>query len=156
MKINISAFDVADYFLKIVDRDSGSSITNLKLQKILYYAQGWHLAFTGIKLFENKIEAWVHGPVCPEVYKKYSKYGCDSIPDEPEKISDNFTLEQIEILDKVWGTYGDYDGKYLEELTHEEKPWKEARGSLADNESCSAEVSTDTMKNYFKELLSSK
>ena len=156
MKINISAFDVADYFLKIVDRDSGSSITNLKLQKILYYAQGWHLAFTDIKLFENKIEAWIHGPVCPEVYKKYSKYGWDSIPDEPEKISDNFTLEQIEILDKVWGTYGDYDGKYLEELTHEEKPWKEARGSLADNEYCVVEVSTDTMKNYFKELLSSK
>ena len=147
MSKEITAFDVADYFLKIIDRDSGSSITNLKLQKELYYAQGWYLAFTGEKLFENRIETWVHGPVCPEVYNKYSKYGWDSISDEPEKISDNFTEQQIGILNKVWETYWDYDGKYLEELTHEGKPWKEARIGLADNGPSYREISTETMKN---------
>ena len=90
--------DVADFFLKIVDRESESTITPLKLQKILYYAQGYYLAIHDKELFPEEFEAWAHGPVNEEIYNKYRDYGYQSIP-EPEyeikEFSKEFTSIQI-------------------------------------------------------------
>lgn len=58
-----SALDIAAWFLNEVDRKAGDSITNLKLQKLVYYAQAWAVTLLGRKLFEEKVEAWAHGPV---------------------------------------------------------------------------------------------
>ena len=66
-----SAVDVARYFLAQSDDDAGDIISNLKLQKLLYYAQGVTLALTGKPLFSDPIEAWQHGPVVPSVYRLY-------------------------------------------------------------------------------------
>ena len=57
MKNALTIFDVANFFLKIVDRDSGTTITPLKLQKILYYAQGYHLAYYDKELFSEDFQA---------------------------------------------------------------------------------------------------
>lgn len=146
-----SVFDVANYFLKIVDRDSGSSITHLKLQKLVYYAQAWHLVFTGEKMFNEEIQAWVHGPVCPELFKRYADFKYDNLP-EPDKQIPNFDDEEKETLEAVWDAYGDFDGKYLEELTHEEEPWLEARKGYAPGEHCQVKISTDTMKEYYSKI----
>jgi uncharacterized phage-associated protein len=142
--------DVADFFLSVVDRDAGSSITHLKLQKLVYYAQAWHLVFTGNPLFPERIEAWVHGPVCPELYKRFADCGYQSLP-EPETMPE-FTPEQLETLEEVWDVYGDFDGRYLEQLTHQEKPWIEARGGCEPFEHCQNEISLTTMKEFYSLL----
>ena len=76
----LTCFDVADYFLAQCDEDSGDIISNLKLQKLVYYAQGFSLAFFGEALFSEPIEAWMHGPVVPALYRKYSHYGNGALP----------------------------------------------------------------------------
>ncbi len=147
-----SVLDIANFFLKSVDRESGGSITHLKLQKLIYYAQGWHLAFVGSPMFKSKIEAWVHGPVCPELYTVYAGSGFINL-EEPDWPLYPFSSEQTETLEAVWKAYGDYDGKYLEELTHQEDPWQEARRGIAPWEHCNNEITIDSMKKYFMGLL---
>ena len=75
MKKRVDIFSIANFFLSIVDRESGSSITPLKLQKILYYAQGYYLAKENRPLFKEDFEAWAHGPANPGIYDKYKDYG---------------------------------------------------------------------------------
>jgi uncharacterized phage-associated protein len=145
-----TVFDVANYFLKAVDRDSGGSITHLKLQKLVYYAQAWHLVFAEKPMFKCRIEAWIHGPVCPELYSKYASKGYDNLP-EPEEPLKKFLPKELETLEAVWDFYGDYDGKYLEKLTHQEKPWREARKGLSPGDHCTNEISLATMKEYYTE-----
>src|SRR4051794_29818552 len=83
MSRTLTADQVADYFLAHVDEESGDNITHLKLQKLLYYAQGFHLAIQGEPLFAEPIEAWEHGPVVCRVYHKV-KY-CGNRPiDRPD------------------------------------------------------------------------
>lgn len=144
--------DIADFFLKIVDRESESTITPLKLQKILYYAQGYYLAIHDEELFPEEFEAWAHGPVNEEIYNKYRDYGYQSIP-EPEYEIKEFSKELIDYLTDIWATFGIYDGKYLEEQTHKEKPWIIARKGYEPGERCNEIITKESMREYFKEVL---
>src|SRR5260221_3271487 len=74
----ISCFDVADYFIRLAN-ETGSFISNLKLQKLVYYAQAWHLGIKGAPLFQEDFQAWVHGPVIPELYQKYKSFAWQPI-----------------------------------------------------------------------------
>ncbi|AOQ23092.1 hypothetical protein MTAT_26050 [Moorella thermoacetica] len=150
----ITVFDVAKYFLTRVDRGAGSVMTHLKLQKLCYYAQAWHLVFTGKPLFEEQFEAWTHGPVCPALWHEYKGCGYQPIP-KPDNFDPStiFTKEQLEILDEVWNAYGQFDAKYLEELTHQEEPWRKARGSCLPGEACNNIISLKLMKEYYSQLL---
>lgn len=148
-KNRITIFDVANYFLKIVDRDSGSTITPLKLQKILYYAQGYYLAKYDKPLFNEDFEAWAHGPANPDIYDKYKKYSYEAIPFPKENVPD-FSESLISFLTNIWNTFGIYDGKYLEELTHNEEPWKNARKGYEPGERCNNVISKEDMKAFFK------
>ncbi len=69
----ICVFDVAEYFLSLADEEAGDFLSNLKLQKLVYYAQGFHLALFNRPLFMAAIHAWQHGPVVPELYHAYKK-----------------------------------------------------------------------------------
>ena len=73
-----SVFDVSNYILQLsnsIDSDERDLISNLKLQKLLYYCYGFSLVLLKKKLFnDDKIKAWPLGPVCPKVYNKYKKY----------------------------------------------------------------------------------
>lgn len=150
---NISIFDVANFFLKIVDRDSGSTITPLKLQKILYYAQGYFLAYNDRELFPEEFQAWAHGPANEQIYDKYKKYGFQSIPTPSETIK-NISNDISNFLTDIWETFGIYDGKYLEEQTHKEEPWINARNGIAPGERCTNIISKESMKNFFKKVIS--
>lgn len=145
--------NVADFFLSRVDVQSGSSMTHLKLQKLCYYAQAWNLVFNGKKLFNGSFQAWVHGPVCPSLWKKYKHYHWHEVP-LVENFDDSvFTKDEIEVLEAVEQTYGLYDGKYLEELTHQELPWKNAREGVPDGTHCTNVISIEDMNTYYSELL---
>lgn len=144
------ANDIAKWFLCAVDRDAGDSITHLKLQKLLYYAQAWTLVLLGEPIFKENIEAWAHGPVVPSVYECYSSYGYREIP-KPENCP-FIDQKYEEVLEEVMQTYGIYQAKYLEQLTHSEKPWKEARNGIAPEARCDNIISLDTMKEFYKEM----
>lgn len=150
-KMTINVHSVADYFLSIVDKDSGSSITHLKLQKLVYYAQAWNLVFTGEPMFDEEIEAWIHGPVCPELYRRFSGSGYRNL-EKPDNVPTGFNKEQLETLEAVWESYGQYDGKYLEQLTHQELPWIKAREGYEDAQHCTEKIDLDIMKDYYTEL----
>ncbi|MBM7096662.1 SocA family protein [Bacillus sp. H-16] len=146
----ISVLDVSDYFLSRSVPGTNQAITHLKLQKLVYFAQAWHLALTGKKIFENRIEAWTHGPVVPELYSKYKAFGFRELPKKEDVKEATFEKDVLETLGLVWELYGDKEGKVLENITHNEDPWIEARRELSQHERSNVEISTYKMEEYFK------
>lgn len=144
MHTPMSAHAVAKYFVALVDEDAGDSISNLKLQKLLYYAQGFNLAIHGKPLFRENIKAWDHGPVVPQVYHIYKDCGAQSIPKEEIDLA-HYPGEVRELLDEVYSVYGQFSATKLRNMTHEEAPWRDTpRGET---------ISHDALKQFFKTLL---
>lgn len=141
--------DVAKTFLNI------DEMTPKKLQKLCYYAYSWYLTYReGEKLFDDEFEAWIHGPVNPDLYRQYRKFGFSEIPKEktlPENISGKPHI--AEFIDSIYQTYGHLDGDQLEWLTHQEAPWLQARGSLMPFESSNTKIDDDVIYSYFKGVL---
>lgn len=145
-------FDVADYFLSRVELAAGSLMTHLKLQKLCYYAQAWHLVFADNTMFDESFQAWAHGPVCPELWLKYREYSWNPLP-LPESFDSGLISESVlDTLQEVWDAYGQFDAKYLERLTHQEDPWIKARGQCQPGEACDAPISLESMKEYYSKL----
>lgn len=116
------ALDIANKILaKGASSDAGELISNLKLQKLLYYMQGFHLAFFETKLFKEDIVAWQYGPVVPEVYNKYKIHNNSGIEPTEDviKLSENEEL----LFDEVFAVYGEFSAIGLMNLTHQESPW---------------------------------
>lgn len=137
-------FSVADYFLSLQSEDFEDYISNLKLQKLCYYAQGLSLAMTGRRLFDNDVEAWQHGPVVRCLYEKYKVFGKKMLPVSEDFTSDKISEESRELLDDVFGRYGQYSAWKLREMTHSEYPWKRAK--VANN----LVISDEDMMSFFK------
>lgn len=119
--------DVAKFFIGLANdqanNEQGDLMTNLRLQKLLYFAQGWHLARYGKPLFEEEIEAWPYGPVVPEVYNAYKRYGragiAGALPD-----TDVFTEEEFSLLLDVAREYDKFGTSSLIRMTHKiGSPW---------------------------------
>ena len=111
---------------------------------------GLAYALEGRPLFSEKIEAWVHGPVIPELYQKYKSYGWQEIPQVMCKEAD-FPEGTLEVLRAVYETYGGFSGEQLERLTHSETPWQEARGGLLPYEVSTTEIKPELMGKYYLE-----
>lgn len=121
-----SAQTIANYLLTLPSSED-NDVSNLKLQKLCYYAQGIITSMRGGEpLFNEPIDAWDHGPVVPELYHKYKVHGADPIP-----VVTDFDVNQIdesdrEVLDDIFEFYGQYSAWRLRNMTHEEKPWIDA------------------------------
>lgn len=139
---------VADYIL-LVARGAGEPITNLKLQKLVYYAQAWSLALRDEPLFPEKIKAWVHGPVVPQLYHRFKDFGAGPINLKPDLPA--IDADEQDLLDDVLEVYLGFSSWDLERLTHDEEPWQEARAGLAPDEPSDAEISTETMGRFYRE-----
>lgn len=149
----LTAFSIAEYFIYKANQEK-KSITNKKLQKLVYYAQAWSLVLTNKKLFDEKIEAWVHGPAIKSLYVKYKNFGFNPIQKEADNSSlKTLSIKNKKLLDSVWSVYGGLDADYLEMLTHSENPWKEAREGLQTSESSKNEISLKTMKSFYSQKL---
>lgn len=118
-----SAITVAKYFLSIADSESGDLISNLKLQKLLYYAQGHAVAANGVRrpLFNDKMYAWKHGPVVQTVYNFYAKHGDGAIPREDRP--PHLPTDVREFLNEIYRVYGRFSAWALRDMTHKEPPW---------------------------------
>jgi len=148
-----NAENVAIYIIQFA-HDHGSSISNLKLQKLLYYAQGWHLALYNKPLFSDRIEAWVYGSVVPTVYRKYQKYSYKNINEDVEypQFASSDIAYLRDFLDEFLGEFLQLDAFEMERMTHRELPWLEARGDLPPDVVSQNPISLDTMESYFKRL----
>lgn len=148
-----TALGVAYYFIEKGAKEK-KPISNKQLQKLVYYAQAWSLVFNKEKLFNDRIEAWVHGPAIPSLYEKFKQFGAEPIIlDSPEVEHFNFSQKQEEVLNSVWRVYGKYNADYLEALVHSELPWQEARGNLPTSQSSSNVIKLETIRNYYARKL---
>lgn len=143
----LKANDVARYFLAKSDPEIGELISHLKLQKLCYYAQGFHLALYGDPLFAESIEAWTHGPVVPAVWREYKDYRGEPIPAPADFDPSIYSDDEKELLDEVYSVYGQYSAWKLRNMTHEEAPWIAAHGAGG------GVISRESMSEFFKTLL---
>ena len=141
----ISAQEVAKYFLYLAEAKDDEEISNLKLQKLLYYAQGFNLAIFDKVLFQERIMRWAHGPVVPDIYHIYKRYGNAPIPYDEAVSIELFDTDAQELLQEVYSVYGQFSASALRNMTHHEPPWLEAE----DN----GVISNGSMKRYFKTRL---
>lgn len=142
----VSAFDVAEYLLSKADATE-NDMTHMKLQKLLYYCQGFSVALLGRPLFPEAIEAWIHGPVVPVVYQAFKRYEKAPIESSGLGSVDALTSEEKGLIDDVYSVYGGYSAAKLRNLTHSEAPWLDAEGR-ADNT-----ITTESMRTFFPTLL---
>jgi uncharacterized phage-associated protein len=145
------ALTMAKWFIAWAEAED-EELSNLKLQKLLYYAQGHYLAEYGRPLFTEQIQAWSHGPVVPTVYYEYKDSGSSNVhlPDSDPFEWDHVDPGTAEFLSKVWNTYGGYSAGRLRNMTHEEKPWQD---HWRDGE-VGAQIPRDEIREFFSRQLS--
>ena len=131
-------------------------VTPLALQKLLYYAQGIYLATYDAPLFEEDCQAWVHGPVYETVYGMFRDFKFNPIDDERFAVLRGqhgyLKREAIAVLDVVLESFGQYSGKMLEGITHQEAPWLEARQEAEPSERTQLVMEKDSIRRYFLEV----
>ena len=131
-------FSVSNKMLRVISYvfEKLEEVTPLMLQKLLYFIQGESYALNGKPMFCENCQAWVHGPVYPEVYDMFRDFKYNPIDDARfailEGTEDELSHEERMVVDLVVNTFGEYSGKMLERITHEEEPWKLARKGYAD------------------------
>lgn len=133
------AIDIAGYIIEY-SNEKGQPVSNLKLQKLLYFVQAFFLITKGKPCFRDKIEAWDFGPVIPEVYRAYKHYGGCSIF-RVRSFPNTFSLfpQDKEIINEVVDYFSSYSSTQLVELTQHQRPWMDAYVSHLRKEiTCSA------------------
>lgn len=169
-----SALAVANEFLELAKKD-GKQLTQMQLQKLVYFAYGWYLVITGERLIDERVEAWQWGPVVPSVYSAFKRFGSDPIkepasestfrksksggfrvgfqPYSMESDDPGADLIAKQIVEKVWQIYGKFKASQLSNMTHEpNSPWsrtpgKEIRGTDIDDKLIMA---------YFRQLATAR
>lgn len=148
---------VCDYII-LMCCTGGEQLNLLKLQKLLYYVQAWHLAFKRTPLFEGKFQAWVHGPVNREIYDRFSREKTLYSPVDASNLTSNFDPSSIVeedrlFIDNVLEVYAPFTGSALEAQAHGEEPWIQARGSCRPSERCERELDENVMAAYYRKRL---
>ena len=140
------ALDIANKLLShAANNGEGELMSNMKLQKMLYYQQGFHLAYFGKPLFNEDIEAWMYGPVVPCVYEHFKGNGNLGL----EPFAAEIALPDIEenLFNEVFQVYGAYSASGLMNMTHQEMPWQTTPTGVGNT------ISLDKMAKFFKTRL---
>ena len=147
---------VCDYIITKCS-EAGCVLNNLKLQKLLYYADAWHLAFYGKKLVNGNFQAWIHGPVNREIYDRFlntkSLYSDISLEDVTEGFDASHLENYREHIDKIVEAYGKFTGSQLEDMSHKEEPWLKAREGYRPSQRCEIELDNEIVAKYYKSRL---
>ena len=151
-------FEVSDYIIFRLKSEGDVDLNTLKHQKLLYYVQAWFLAFNGKKMFNGDFQAWLHGPVNRDIYDYYKDkkylYSEISIKDitnisNIEKLSTDDKLH----IDTILESYAVFSSTQLEHMTHNEKPWIEARNGYEPYQRCEEIINPETMIAYYANRL---
>lgn len=151
--------NLANYFISL-SNETGNLISNLKLQKLLYYAQAWHLAYFGERVIDGDFQAWIHGPVMPEAYREFRNFGWKPIENDGlnQDFIDHFCNDVVEpeqcvLLNDVVDEYFGLTAYQLEKLTHSEDPWIIARGDLPPDTPSENIISDESMIAYYQQFV---
>lgn len=152
---------IANYFLERGWRES-IEIDPLKLQKLVYYAHGWHLAVHGSALIDEKVDAWPYGPVIPTVYHAFKHYGRFPIRDLATEVQGSRRVpprvpptdaETLELLEKVWQEFRNYSGLELSNMTHREgTPWYDVWEKNEKTIVRGTDIDDEKIRDYFVKL----
>jgi len=136
---------------------------HLKLQKLLYYVEAWHLAILGQSIIDDQFKAWVHGPVSTKVWHAFKDskspvFNKITIPAGAAKrvrirMESILMPEQLSLIDDVCKEYGKLNAYELEALTHSEKPWADARKGVPPGDASSKVISKTTMAKFYRARL---
>lgn len=148
----------------IVER--GGKMAHLKLQKLLYYVQGFHLAWFDRPLIEEDFQAWLHGPVCRRVFDQYKlksllyiefMYIRANGEKSPAEVLPRLVNEdQLNLINLIIDNYVKLTAAELEELTHGDAPWIDARKGYAGKDNCEAVISKESMRLFYKRYILGK
>lgn len=130
-----TSIDVTKYI-----KSQMSTMGEVQIQKLVYYSQAWSLAWDGRPLFSDHVEAWRMGPVLPAL-----RYRTDSVEGDANAID----ADARSVVDAVIAHYGKFHGSKLSQMSHDEGPWREARGDLPSHASCSIEISHEAMRLFY-------
>ncbi|MGM3308680.1 Panacea domain-containing protein [Anabaena sp. WFMT] len=143
----IDCLNAARYFIARAYEDSmEAEMTNMKVQKLLYYSQSLHLAMYDEPLFEEEIQAWRYGPVCPPAYKLYSEFEAKQLPIPSQELLLQIPDDKKQLLEEVWQYFGGYHAYRLSNMTHLEFPWKKARKGLPPQASSTEPILLEDLK----------
>ena len=168
------AVAMANYFLDLA-KERGQTLTPMKVQKLVYFAHGWHLAIKGTPLIDEQVEAWSYGPVIRSLYREFREYGDREITDKgfffkprtkPDggityrivrpDVADDPTAASFtkHLLDKIWQVYGSYTAIQLSNMTHEPgTPWRQVQdaylGKLLPK---GTDIPAESIRSYFRGL----
>ncbi len=160
MKATALGHIITDYI-----NSKGLTVSPKKLQKLIYYVEAWHLVYLHSELIDENFEAWVHGPVVPNLYQDLKQFGyndiqvindeLDSSDERIKKIADENKLNenQIELIYSVLNKYGNLSSFELEMLTHSEQPWIEARKNFPPHKKCTNIISKERMRDFYSAQL---
>lgn len=149
---------VADYFIALAN-ETGDFISNLKLQKLVYYAEAWHLANYDDSLIKEEFQAWVHGPAIPALYGEYKNFGwqpiirTELVEGTFDGLKSKFSQRSNLLLKAVVDSYFPLTAFELEKMTHNELPWIEARQGLPDDAPSNNIISKVSMKAYYSSFI---
>jgi uncharacterized phage-associated protein len=145
MKPKYSAEDIANYFLLKAEKDGQELLSNLKLQKLTYYAQGLFCVITNKPLFSDSIYAWSYGPVVPDLYRKYKRYQARGIPADKTFDVNTVDSKTQKFLGSIYDFFGQFSAIRLMEMAHSDQCYIEAGNNN--------EITIDSMKVYLKRYL---
>lgn len=136
------ALDIAKYILATAPEDG--DLSNLKLQKLCYYAQGLCTAMRGVPLFSDRIVAWDHGPVVSGLYHEYKPFRANPIPAPANFDKSIIDKKDRAALDDIIEYFGQYSAWKLRNMTHDEPPWANAYKKASGSE-----ISVQSMVEFF-------
>lgn len=160
---------VANEFIRLACA-AGKPPTQMKLQKLIFFAHGWNLALTGTPLVDEQFQAWKYGPVIPSVYHEFKNFGLmginreaeellvdpngNSIHWRPVSLKDNTGATQA-LIEKIWDIFGKYSGTHLSKMTHlPDTPWSKAREGYPEDKH-NIPIPDEAIRPYFESLRAS-
>ena len=146
---------LVDYILK-----KYGPMSHLKLQKLLYYCEAYHLAYFDDSLINDEFEAWIHGPVSRKIYNElkdksilYTDLSFNNSYNTEKALKEKLTIDQFQLINDVLEELSSWTGFELENATHSELPWIEARNGYSPADRCENIISKTTMKTFYQNEL---
>jgi uncharacterized phage-associated protein len=158
------AVAVANFFIEAaLDDPEVDPLTQMKLQKLVYIAHGWHLALRGKHLIKEPVEAWRFGPVVRDLYSRAREYGSKPIESlldgsrtrtEPELTTiPSSDRDSRDFLRRVWRSYKTFTAVELSAMTHRENtPWYEIWEHQSGKDQGDTRIPADSIQDHYKEL----
>jgi uncharacterized phage-associated protein len=148
------ALEVAAFLVHLASAEEEPEfLPSLRLNRLLYYCQGWYLAAHDRTLFPERLEAWATGPVVPVVFEALRARDWQPIPAEDLPSPEGLAAEEQEHIGRIWEAYKDYTGGTLSALARDEEPWRQARNGTSVAQRSDAEITVEALRGFFSALL---